>query len=211
MIGALFGGVFPTTVYIATVGAKWMGAGRGYSILNGAVYAVATMFGLIAALAAIIPVSVVAPILVFVGISMIATAFQSNDIRYYPAVALAMLPYFANYVMTRFSRGAGEVVADISPAIVSLGQGAMFTAILIGAMTVSVIDHQFRRAAIFTAVAAGFSFIGLMHAPELALNAASDYVLGYLVMGALFLYFAWQQERLAAPKPISGHPPLSGD
>merc|ERR1712138_14887 len=80
MIGALFGGVFPTTVYIATVGAKWMGAGRGYSLLNGAVYALATMFGLIAALAAIIPV---------------------------PAVALAMLPYFANYVMTRFNRGAG--------------------------------------------------------------------------------------------------------
>ena len=81
MIGALFGGVFPTTVYIATVGAKWMGAGRGYSLLNGAVYALATMFGLIAALAAIIPVSVVAPILVFVGMSMIATAFQANERR----------------------------------------------------------------------------------------------------------------------------------
>ncbi|MCG6656287.1 NCS2 family permease [Halomonas campisalis] len=209
MIGALFGGVFPTTVYIATVGAKWMGAGRGYSILNGAVYAIATMFGLIAALAAIIPVSVVAPILVFVGMSMIATAFQSNDSRYYPAVALAMLPYFANYVMTRFNRGAGEVVSDISPAIVSLGQGAMFTAILIGAMTVSVIDHQFRRAAVFAAVAAGFSFIGLMHAPELAFHAAGDYMLGYLVMGALFLYFAWQQERLAAPRPVT--PPSSAD
>lgn len=211
MIGALFGGVFPTTVYIATVGAKWMGAGRGYSILNGAVYAVATMFGLIAALAAIIPVSVVAPILVFVGMSMIATAFQSNDTRYYPAVALAMLPYFANYVMTRFNRGAGEVVSDISPAIVSLGQGAMFTAILIGAMTVSVIDHQFRRAAVFAGVAAGFSFIGLMHAPELAFYAAGDYMLGYLVMGALFLYFAWQQERLAAPRPVAGTPPSSTD
>jgi len=55
MIGALFGGVFPTTVYIATVGAKWMGAGRGYSLLNGAVYALATMFGLIAALQQLFP------------------------------------------------------------------------------------------------------------------------------------------------------------
>jgi adenine/guanine/hypoxanthine permease len=199
MLGALFGGVFPTTVYIATVGAKWMGAGRGYSILNGAVYAIATMFGLIAAMAAIIPVSVVAPILVFVGMSMIATAFQSNDTRYYPAVALAMLPYFANYVMTRFNNAAGEAVADISAGIVPLGQGAMFMAILIGAMTVSVIDHQFRRAAAFAGVAAGFSFVGLMHAPELAFNAAWDFTLGYLVMGALFLYFAWQQEKLAAP------------
>lgn len=193
MVGALFGGVFPTTVYIATVGAKWMGAGRGYSLLNGAVYALATMTGLIAALAAIIPVSVVAPILVFVGMSMIATAFQANDTRYYPAVALAMLPYFANYIMTRFNRGAGEVVSDISSAIVVMGQGAMFMAILLGAMTVSVIDHQFRRAAVFAAIASGFSFVGLMHAPKLAFNAAPDFMLGYLAMALLFMYFSFQE------------------
>ncbi|MGO2242576.1 MAG: NCS2 family permease [Halomonas sp.] len=193
IIGALFGGVFPTTVYIATVGAKWMGAGRGYSLLNGAVYALATMFGLIAALAAIIPVSVVAPILVFVGMSMIATAFQANDTRYYPAIALAMLPYFANYVMTRFNRGAGEVVSDISSAIVVMGQGAMFMAILLGAMTVSVIDHQFKRAAAFAAIAAGFSFGGLMHAPKLTFNAAPEFVMGYLAMALLFLYFSFQE------------------
>ncbi|MFO7646475.1 MAG: NCS2 family permease, partial [Halomonas campaniensis] len=88
---------------------------------------------------------------------------------------------------------------------------AMFMAILIGAMTVSVIDHQFRRAAAFAGVAAGFSFIGLMHAPKLAFNAAPDYVMGYLVMGALFLYFAWQQERLAATKRASATPPSSAD
>jgi adenine/guanine/hypoxanthine permease len=209
MLGALFGGVFPTTVYIATVGAKWMGAGRGYSLLNGVVYAIATLFGLIAALAAIIPVSVVAPILVFVGMSMIATAFQSNDTRYYPAVALAMLPYFANYVMTRFNRGAEDVVADISGGIVALGQGAMFTAIFIGAMTVAVIDHRFRRAAAFAGVAAGFSFVGLMHAPELAFNAAQEFSLGYLMMGGLFLYFAWQQERLAARLPRTSPSPAT--
>ncbi|MBD3897552.1 NCS2 family permease [Halomonas sp. ML-15] len=201
MIGALFGGVFPTTVYIATVGAKWMGAGRGYSILNGAVYAMATMFGLIAMLAAIIPVSVVAPILVFVGMSMIATAFQTNDTRYYPAVALAMLPYFANYVMTRFNNAAGEVVSDISTAIVALGQGAMFTAILIGAMTVSVIDHQFRRAAVFALFAAGFSFIGLMHAPRLAFNAAPDFAMGYVVMALFFGFYALQGARQERPLP----------
>lgn len=195
MIGALFGGVFPTTVYIATVGAKWMGAGRGYSLLNGAVYALATMFGLIAALAAVIPVSVVAPILVFVGVSMIATAFQTNDTRYYPAVALAMLPYFANYLVTRFNRDAGDVVSGISGAIETMGQGSMFMAIFLGAMAVSVIDHQFRRAAAFAVLAAGFSFVGLMHAPALAFNAAPDFVVGYLAMAALFVYFAFQQRR----------------
>lgn len=194
MLGAVFGGLFPTTVYIATVGAKWMNAGRGYSLLNGAVYFLATLFGLIAFLAALIPVSVVAPILVFVGMSMIATAFQTNDTRYYPAVALAMLPYFANYVMTRFNRGAGDVVSGISEGIVVLGQGAMFTAILLGAMAVSVIDQHFRRATVFAVIAAGLSFIGLMHAPRLGFYAAPDFVHGYLIMAVFFAWFAFKEK-----------------
>ncbi|WP_339805227.1 NCS2 family permease [uncultured Marinobacter sp.] len=199
MLGAVFGGLFPTTVYIATVGAKWMNAGRGYSMLNGAVYFLATMFGLIAFLAALIPVSVVAPILVFVGMSMIATAFQANDTRYYPAIALAMLPYFANYVMTRFNRGAGDVVSDISGGIVVLGHGAMFTAILLGAMAVSVIDRQFRRAVAFALFAAGFSFIGLMHAPKLGFYAAPDFVHGYLMMAVFFAWFAFKEKSTTTP------------
>src|SRR5690606_5033756 len=192
VLGAVFGGVFPTTVYIATVGSKWMGAGRGYSLLNGAVYGVATMFGLIAFIAALIPVSVVAPILVFVGMSMIATAFNSNHARYYPAVALAMLPYFANYLATRFNRGALEVVEGISSAIGALGQGAMFSAILLGAMCVAVIDRQFRRASAFALVAAGMAFAGLMHAPKLAWYAAPDFVHGYLLMALFFAWYAWR-------------------
>ncbi|MBL1376006.1 hypothetical protein [Zobellella iuensis] len=191
MIGALFGGLFPTTVYIATVGAKWMKAGRGYSILNGLVYLLAAMFGLIAVISALIPVAVVAPILVFVGMSMVSTAFLTNAKKYYPAVALAMLPYFANYVMTRFNNAAGEVVSRISDGIVPLGQGAMFTAMMLGAITVCVIDGAFKRAMAFALCSAGFSFVGLMHAPKLGFYAAPEFVMGYLVMALLFAWYAF--------------------
>ncbi len=79
MLGAVFGGLFPTTIYIATVASKEMGAGRGYSILNAVVFGLAAVTGVIAALSAIIPIAAVAPILVFVGLSMVGTAFQSNE------------------------------------------------------------------------------------------------------------------------------------
>ncbi|MDQ0252891.1 AGZA family xanthine/uracil permease-like MFS transporter [Evansella vedderi] len=192
MIGALFGGLFPTTVYIASVGSKWMGAGRGYSILNAVVYALTAVFGLIAAMSAIIPIAVVAPILVFVGVSMVATSFESNKVKYYPAVAIAMLPYVSNYIMTRFNNAAGEVVANISSGIVPLGQGAMFTGIILGAITVFVIDQEYKKAVVFSFIGAFFSFIGLMHAPELALNAAPQFVIGYIVMGLFFIYYAYK-------------------
>ncbi|WP_100398441.1 NCS2 family permease [Bacillus sp. FJAT-44742] len=190
MIGTLFGGLFPTTVYIATVGSKWMGAGRGYSILNAAVFALAACFGLIAAISAFIPVAAVAPILVFVGISMVSSAFQQNSTKYYPAVALAMLPYVANYVMTRFNNEAGEVVRDISTGIVPLGEGAMFTAIILGAITVFIIDHNFKKAAAFSFVGAILSFFGFMHAPSLAVNAAGDFTLAYCAIGVFFILYS---------------------
>ncbi|WP_134704023.1 NCS2 family permease [Ammoniphilus sp. YIM 78166] len=196
MLGAVFGGPFPTTVYIASIGSKWMGAGRGYSILNGIVYLLAAMFGLVAAMSAIIPVAVVAPILVFVGVSMVSTAFQSNETKYFPAVAIAMLPYVSNYLMTRFNGKAGDVVEGISTGIVPLGQGAMFTGIILGAITVFIIDRNFKNAAVFSLVGAVLSYIGLMHAPSLAIGAASDFALGYVIMGLFFVFymFAYKQE-----------------
>lgn len=192
MLGAVFGGLFPTTVYIATVGSKSMGAGRGYSILNAIVFGLTAMTGIVAALAAIIPIAAVAPILVFVGISMVSTAFQSNEAKYFPAVAIAMLPYLANYVMTRFNKGAGEVVANISEGIVPLGQGAMFTAIVLGAITVFVIDKQFVKASVFSLVGAALSFVGFMHAPKLAWNAAPQYSMAYVLVSVFLVYCAYQ-------------------
>ena len=155
-------------------------------------------------MAAVIPVSVVAPILVFVGISMVSTAFQANSKKYYPAVAIAMLPYLGNYVMTRFNNAAGEVVSNISAGIVPLGQGAMFTAMMLGAITVSLIDHQFRRAAAFALITAGMSFIGLIHAPRMGFNAAPDFVIGYVILAALCVYFSvFKPAILPTPQGLS--------
>lgn len=190
LVGSLFGGMFPTTVYIASVGSKWMGAGRGYSILNAIVFGLAAMFGVIAALSAIIPVSVVAPILVFVGISMVSTAFQTNNVKYFPAVVIAMLPYLANFIMTRFNNSAGEAVANFSTAIVPLGQGAMFSGIILGAITVYIIDNNFKKAAIFAILGSILAFVGLIHAPALTFGAANDFALAYLFIGTFFAAYA---------------------
>lgn len=187
MVGPIFGGAFPTTVYMASTGSKWMGAGRGYSVLNGVVYVFAAIFGLVAVISAIIPISAIAPIMVFIGISMIATAFQTSDKKYFPAIAVAMIPYFANYVMTRFEGGAGQVLHDISPAIVPLGQGALLSAIILGATVVHIIDAHFMKASVFSFAGMGLSFLGIIHAPSIAFNASPQYTIGYLVIGLYFL------------------------
>ncbi|MBB5171977.1 NCS2 family permease [Texcoconibacillus texcoconensis] len=204
MLGAAFGGMFPTTIYLASVGAKSMGAGRGYSLLNAGVFAFAAMTGVIAALSEMIPIAVIAPILVYVGVMMVSSAFDKNEKKYYPAVALAMLPYFANYLMTNFSNDAPQVVSDVSTGIVPLGEGAMFTAILLGAITVFIIDHAFHKAAIFSCIAAFLSYFGFMHAPELAFGAATEFAIGYVFIGFFFIAI-----HLKEPKHVTKQEPTA--
>lgn len=207
MLGGVFGGVFPTTVYIASVGSKWMNAGRGYSVLNGAVFMLASMFGIVAAMSEIIPLPVIAPILVFVGISMVSQTFSSVPNKHFPAVVIAMFPYLANYIMTRFNNAAPEAVEGLSSAVVPLGQGAMFIGIIWGAMTVYIIDNNYKKATITALAAAALSAFGFMHAPSLGFMQDFQYPLGYLIVAACFYAYSLADAKvLSNEKEKAGKP-----
>ena len=122
---------------------------------------------------------------------LMVSSFSSND-TILSCRCHCNLPYLANYIMTRFNNSAGEVVAGISEGIVPLGNGAMFTAILLGAITVAIIDKNFKRASLFSIIAAILSFVGFMHAPSLALNAAPDYTIGYSIIALFFIYCGYK-------------------
>src|SRR5690625_587946 len=189
LVGALFGGTFPTTVYMSSISAKMTNSRRGYSVINGIVFFFSSTFGIIAVLAEIIPLPAIAPILVFVGMSMIVQTFSSVPKTHFPAVILAMFPYLANYLQSKFATAAPEALDAVSPAVVSLGQGAMFTAILWGAMLVFIIDNKFDKAAVMALTAAFLSGIGLMHAPELTLFYDPSFVMGYLLIAVVFVFY----------------------
>src|SRR5690625_4192529 len=189
MIGALFGGTFPTTVYMASVSAKWTNARRGYSVINGIIFLLASTFGVIAVLSEIIPLPVIAPILVFVGMSMIVQTFSSVPATHFPAVVLAMFPYLANYLQSKFANAAPEALDAVSAAVVPLGQGAMFTALIWGAILVFIIDNQFSKAAVTSIAGAILAAIGLIHAPELSLFYNPSFVFGYLLIALVFALY----------------------
>ncbi len=189
IIGAFFGGTFPTTVYMSSVSAKWQNARRGYSVLNGVVFLFASTFGIIAVLSEIIPLSAIAPILVFVGLSMIVQTFSSVEQKHYPAVVLAMFPYLANFLQSKFANSASEALDAVSPAVVSLGQGAMFSALIWGAILVFIIEDKFDRAAVLALFGSGLAAIGMIHAPQLSLFYNPGYVLGYALIALIFFIY----------------------
>ncbi len=201
--GSFFGGVFPTTVYIASTGAKQMNAGRGYSILNGIVFAIAALLGLIGAISEIIPLPVIAPILVFVGIVMVAQAFVSVPSRHSPAVVVAMFPVVADFIVTNFHGLNPEEFGDMFPAAEALSEGAMFAALVWGAFTVFVIDRKWKKAVSSLIIGFLLSGFGFMHAPELGIYFAEGITLGYLVLGVMIylfsLYYAKNPEKEEDP------------
>ncbi len=189
IISSLFGGTFPTTVYLASVSAKWMNAGRGYSVVNGFVFLIASTFGIIGAMAKMIPLPVIAPILVFVGMSMVSQAFGSVKKEHYPAVVLAMFPpYLANYLAGKFSGSAPEALEAVSTSVMPLSQGAMFTAIIWGAMLAYIIDDELEKAAKVSLVGAAMAAIGFIHAPKLAFLYDYKFTLAYIVVGGAMLW-----------------------
>lgn len=195
IVGTFFGGVFPTTVYLASVSSKWLKAGRGYSIVNGFVFLIGSTLGIIAAMSAIIPLQVVAPILVFVGISMVSQAFKSIPTKHFPAAVLAMFPYFANYLSSKFASSATDALNAVSPSIVSLGQGAMLTAIVLGAILAFIIDNDYKKASITALVGAVMTAIGLTHAPKLALLHNKQYFLAYIIISIVLFGYSFIKDH----------------
>ncbi len=68
MLGCLMGNPFPVTVYVGHPGWKAMGASIGYTLASGVTMFIVPLFGLGAFMLAIIPMTAIVPILVFIGV-----------------------------------------------------------------------------------------------------------------------------------------------
>jgi AGZA family xanthine/uracil permease-like MFS transporter len=213
LAAAVFGSCFPTTLYIGHPGWKAMGARAGYSTLTGLVLALLCLTGTVAHLVWAVPVEAGMAILLWIGVVMVAQSFQAVPSRHAPAVVIGILPGLAAWgaLMAKAGlRAAGVGSPDgaiFSNALVAgflrgdvyiegafaLEQGVVFTAMILSAMTVAVIERQFRVAAAWCGVAALLSATGLMHGYRyaaadvvLSLQPAWPWVGGYALMALLF-------------------------
>jgi adenine/guanine/hypoxanthine permease len=83
--------------------------------------------------------------------------------------------------------GAGVVYEGLK----TLGEGAVLVGLILGAMVTFILDKKFLHAAIASAVGAVLSFIGLIHAPEVAWAANPEVALGYLFFGVVCAAFSF--------------------
>jgi len=180
LVAGVCGGVAQTTPYIGQPAYKHMGARTGYTLLTGLFVGIGGMLGIVAGLVQWLPLAVLAPIIVYVGIDITVQAFHETPRRHAVAVALAFLPSLA-YLLTiklgnpawiapdRFAALYAEVGSHGLPelaALVTLGNGFIITAMLWASAVVFLVDGRTRAAAGVLLVAAVLALCGVIHSVD---------------------------------------------
>ncbi|KLJ00125.1 hypothetical protein [Luteimonas sp. FCS-9] len=178
LVAGVCGGVAQTTPYIGQPAYKQMGARSGYTLLTGLFVGLGGMLGLVSGLVQWLPVAVLAPIIVFVGIGITVQAFHSTRREHAIAVSLAFLPAVAYLFNIKFGNPAwiepGRMAALYAQVdaghglpematIVVLGNGFIITAMLWATALVALVDRRPGAAVATLLAAAVATLFGVIH------------------------------------------------
>jgi adenine/guanine/hypoxanthine permease len=155
-------------------------------------------------------------ILLWIGIIITAQAFQEVPKRHALAVAFGLIPSLAAWALLLIettARKAGKTLFEIAPTfgtdlyihgVIALNQGFLLSAMVLAAILVFVIEREFLRAAGWTAVAAGLSAVGLIHAYDLTplgiqnkfgVMAAPEFAVMYSISATFLVLVSWMVGR----------------
>lgn len=218
LIGGFMGNPFNLNVYIGHPGWKAMGGRCGYAFATGIFALIVCWFGIVAVFLAAIPVVAILPILVYIGMLIASQAFQETPHRHAPAVVLGIMPHLAHWAGGLVDSTLGAVNAQVTPEVLkalagngvlleglhTFGHGSALSGIVFAASTVFIIERKLWAAAGFAAAGAVFTFFGLMHSEQVALNASPELAVSYLVV-AIFLACCAKFGRPDTSAPVAGH------
>lgn len=220
LMAGFCGGVAQTTPYIGQPAYKHMGARMGYTLLTGLFIGLGGMLGYVSGLVQWLPIAVLAPIIVYVGMDITVQAFHDSPRRHASAVALAFLPSVAYLLVIKLGNPAwidparfaalysgvdGHGLPDLA-TIVTLGNGFIITAMIWSTALVAMIDQRFRRAAVVLLVGAVLTLFGFIHSVDprgsiywpwavqgLAKNILWQFFGAYVALAALLMLLSLQR------------------
>lgn len=179
LVAGVCGGVAQTTPYIGQPAYKAMGARSAYTLATGLFIGLGGVFGYVSSLVELLPLAILAPILVFVAISITTQAFEATPQRYAAAVVFSFFPPIARLLaiklgdpsvvapdrfgtlMTQAGHGLPELAV-----LVALGNGFIITSMIWASFVVALIDARLRRAALILLLGAVLTAFGVIHSVE---------------------------------------------
>ncbi|HSA59675.1 MAG TPA: NCS2 family permease [bacterium] len=209
VVAAALGSCFPTTIYIGHPGWKAMGARAGYSVMNGVFIAAICLFGAVNLVSTVMPLEAGIAIVLWVGIIIMAQAYQAVPSQHAPAVALGLIPALAAWALL-IVQGAlmaggsslsalgvnGTIQSYSLTGIIALNQGFILSSMIWAAIAVSLIDNEFVKASLWALAGAVLSLVGVIHTYKIEGNDVLQHygwtvgwphAAGYAMAGILFL------------------------
>jgi AGZA family xanthine/uracil permease-like MFS transporter len=191
LVAAGFGSPFPTALYFGHMAHKSLGARAGYSIMSGAATTIVCLTGMISPFLRVVPLEVVAMIVVWFGLVMVAQAFTEVPTSHAMAVAFGLIPLLASWAVGLVDmalRKGGSSFLRSAPAfgdelpiygLIALSQGALLISMIWAATLALMLDRRFLQAAAWLGAAAVLSCFGLIHAFRIT-NQGVENVIGFL-------------------------------
>lgn len=211
ILASFFGSCFPTTIYIGHPGWKALGARAGYSVLNGIFILTICFIGAVNLISNVMPMEAGIAIVLWIGIVIVAQAYQATPKSHAPAVAVGLIPAMAAWALLIIQGSlfaAGSNLSEIGvhgtiqnyslKGILALNQGFIFISMIWAAISVFLIENQFTKAFVWSLVGGALAFFGVIHTFDLQGNnvltqygwaVGFKYTIGYFA-GALFFLMA---------------------
>ena len=209
LVAAAFGSPFPTTLYFGHLAHKAYGARAGYSVLSGATTLVLCMTGLISPILRVVPLEVVAIVIVWFGLVMVAQAFQEVPKSHCIAVAFGLIPMLASWGLQLVDlalQKAGSSFLQAAPrfgdelaiyGLIALSQGSLLVSMIWAAAIAYMLDRKFLHAGGWLLAGALLSCFGFIHGYALTAQGIENKI-GWFVTPAFTLSYAGAAAFLAA-------------
>jgi len=219
MGSALFGSPFLATIYFGHPGWKAIGSRAGYSVLNATVMTLIACTGTIGVIVHFVPVESSMALIIWIGLAMTAQAFEAVPARHIPAVIVGLVPALGAYTefvikRTLLAMGFGSpdhpIPANLnalfvdradyySAGVFAVGEGYIYTCMILSAATVQIIERRFLRAAAWFTIGGVIALLGLTHNYQITGSdvigvlgfAPGSIPLGYFSMAAVCALTGW--------------------
>jgi AGZA family xanthine/uracil permease-like MFS transporter len=176
LVASVCGGVIQTTPYIGHPAYKAMGGRAAYTLATAIFIGVVGLTGLFEHFYFWIPKPAVFPILIFIGLEITAQSFRATPTRHFPALGFACIPALAVLAYSFADRVMGDQgiqLADLNNKVLReqimtlrlLQNGFIVTSLLWASALAALIDRRLVAAAVFFAVCAGCTVVGIIHSP----------------------------------------------
>lgn len=205
LVCGLAGSVVTPVVYAMLPPYKAIGARIGFAFWTPLLYLAITAGGLTIFIAQLFPWPILAAMIAYVSIGVGMATLRRVDAKYttvvllgfvLPAGAVVAAAINSSLPALRLSAANPAVEAALNRSIYwssiqGLGNGFLFLVLVVAAVLTELIDRRFKHAAAWCLLAAGFSWLGLMHSELMKWAAQPMYSAGWLAAAAVVVSARW--------------------